>query len=96
MKNFYNNTNKESAQMKKITIAINAEIEKLKSFGNFANPDAFLEKYADSFFDTYRENEKDYEITNVELQKTFQIAYAYLQFLRACVNIEEDYENQIF
>lgn len=93
----YQSTNTQSEQAKKVQEMIGEEIAKLENFGNFGpNPDSFLEKYCDPFFDSFRENEKDFELTNNELQKNFQIAYAYLQFLRNWVAIEEDYQNEVF
>lgn len=97
MKNYYVSANKESKQAQKLQQLINLEIKKLEAFGRFGpNPDSFLEKYCDPFFDSFREEEEDHDVTNNELQENFEIAYNYLLYLKKCVGIEEDYANGVF
>ncbi|MFC4805748.1 hypothetical protein [Filifactor villosus] len=78
MKSYYQNGSSCAtmvvAELIKIEIS---KLEKLKKFGR--NPDGFLEKYEDPFMDSYREVEKDFEVSNSELLKSFEIAFAYLE-----------------
>lgn len=95
MKNYYEN--KSNRQVDKIKKSIKREVRKLEILAKFGrNPDSFLEKYEDPFFDAYRETEKDFEISNMKLCNSFEVAYNYLLHLRNWVGIEEDCSKCVF
>lgn len=86
--------NKNSKALNKVNELIQKEVLKLEEIGHFGkNPDAFLEKYEDPFMDSYRETEKDFDISNREmLESSFEIAFQYLIHLRAWVGLECEVE----
>lgn len=93
MKKFYTGNN-TAYQMYKLNNMIRETEAVLERFCNYGSHyDGFLEKYSDPYFDTFRDSEADYEISNSELCENFQVAYGYLLHLRWWVGIEQDYIN---